>query len=54
MNKTAWTPVIGQMLDVQTKSANGHDRYAVPILHNGSVVGHLPREYSVSMVLLTA
>ena len=24
--KTAWTPVIGQMLDVQAESANGHGK----------------------------
>ena len=46
MYKTAWTPVIGQMLDVRTESANGHDRHGVSTLHIGSVVGHLPREYS--------
>ena len=44
--KATWTPVIGQILDVQAESANRHDRYAVFTLHNGSVVGHLSREYS--------
>lgn len=27
--KSGWTSVLGQMLDVQTESADGHDRYAV-------------------------
>ena len=28
---------------VQAESANGHDRYAVSTLQNGSVVGHVPQ-----------
>ena len=49
--KSAWTPVLGQVLDVQAESADGHDRYAVSTQENGSVVGHVPRKYSKVVVM---
>ena len=53
--KASRTPVIGQTLDVQMDSNNGHDRYAVSTLLNNSVVGQFTEGiFKDSMVLLMA
>ena len=43
---TDWTPVTGEMLRVHCEDGNTHDRYAVATSCDGSVVGHLPIEFS--------
>ena len=41
-----WTPVIGQILQVDWEDDNIHDPFAVGTSYGGSVVGHLPIEFS--------
>ena len=49
-----WTPVIGEMLQVHCEDGNTHDRYAVASSCNGSVVGHVPIEFSRVFVEFSA
>ena len=44
--KRIWTPVNGQMLQVQCETGNAQDARAVATIHNGAIVGHMPREIS--------
>lgn len=44
--KRMWTPRIGEVLEVDVERGNIHDRYAVSVLKEGTVVGHAPRELS--------
>ena len=41
-----WDAVIGQMLECERETHNEKDRYAVAVMQEGRVVGHLPRKYS--------
>ena len=41
--KSVWTPYSGEVLTVEPET---RDQYAVAILNNDSVVGHVPREMS--------
>ena len=44
--KSVWTPYNGEVLTVEPETGNEHDQYAVAILNNDNVVGHVPREMS--------
>ena len=44
--KSIWVPVVGERLQCQREPANSYDRWAVAVLHNGAVAGHVPREIS--------
>ena len=44
--KSIWTPVVGQSLQVQAETENSHDAYAMAVILNDTVVGHLPKEFS--------
>ena len=44
--KSVWTPVSGEELAVVPEAKNSHDRYAVDVLKDGEVVGHITRELS--------
>lgn len=44
--KSTWTPVVRQLLQVQAKAVNSHDAYAMAVILNNAVVGHLPRKFS--------
>ena len=44
--KRIWTPVIGQLLQVQAGTGNERDPHAVATVHNDAIVGHLPCEIS--------
>ena len=44
--ESVWTPFVGQLLQVQSESENSHDVYAVAVIFDDAVVGHLPREFS--------
>ena len=46
--KTVWMPFIGETLAVNCEEDNLHDRYAVTVYLNDSVVGHL--SWSISQV----
>jgi hypothetical protein len=41
-----WTPATGELLNVETEQNNNFDRHAVAVIRNGSIVGHVPREFS--------
>lgn len=41
--KTIWTPYIGEKLPLEAEDNNLHDRHAVAVIRNGTVVGHMPR-----------
>lgn len=44
--KSVWTPVVGQLLQVQAETGNSHDAYAIAVILDDNLVGHLPREFS--------
>ena len=44
--KAVWSPFIGESLNTQRELENVHDKYAVKVLKNQAVVGHVPREIS--------
>ena len=46
MYKAIWNPEIGEELEVLPENNNKHDLYAVSVLKNGDIVGHVPRELS--------
>ena len=45
--KSIWTPVVGQLLQVQAETGNSHDAYAIAVILDDYVVGHLPRRKRV-------
>ena len=40
---TIWTPIVGEVLPTKRELTNDYDRYAVAVLKDGEVVGHVPR-----------
>lgn len=42
--KTVWTPTVGETLQVSQELSNPHDVYAVSVLKDANIVGHVPRE----------
>ena len=40
LNKSAWSPSIGEVLSLQTDAENEHDAYAVGTIKDSTVVGH--------------
>lgn len=44
--QASWTPSVGEVLPVRRELANEHDRFAVAVLKDGEVVGHIPRTLS--------
>ena len=41
-----WDPSIGDTFLLETEPTNIHDRYAVAVKVDGSIVGHVPKELS--------
>ena len=41
-----WDAVIGEHLTCRREPTNEKDRYAVTVLKDGNVIGHLPRKVS--------
>ena len=41
-----WLPSVGEVLELETEPLNSVDRYAVAVNKNGTVVGHVPRNFS--------
>lgn len=41
-----WTPVLNEELTTAQEPSNPEDKYAVSIVKNDTVVGHIPRELS--------
>ena len=44
--KSVWSPTIGETLALEREEDNVHDRYAVTVIRNESIVGHMPRSIS--------
>jgi len=44
--KEVWSPVVGEDLICLPEPENSHDKYAIKILKNETVVGHVPKEIS--------
>ncbi len=44
--KFIWTPVVNDEHSVQQERGNAEDQYAVAIINNDLIVGHVPRELS--------
>ena len=41
--KNIWAPFTGEQLSLQAEEDNEHDKYAVAVLKDDYVVGHVPR-----------
>ena len=44
--KNVWTLSIGESLSLALESGNSYDRFAVSLVKDERVVGHMPREVS--------
>ena len=47
-----WTPRIQEELTCKKKPDNQHDKYAVKVLKDGEIVGHIPRPFSKTCTLI--
>ena len=51
--KAIWVATIGEELGCEREPTNATDRYAVAVMKNGTIIGHLPRRISkVSFIFL--
>ena len=41
-----WSPVLGEQLTLERKHSNSHDRHAVSVMKDATIVDHVPRELS--------
>ena len=46
MYLSVWTPHVGEILSTRKEAGNHHDRFAVAVLKDDRIVGHIPREVS--------
>ena len=46
IHKKSWIPVIGEVLPVEKGKGNQLDDYAVAVVKNGGIIGHVPRSIS--------
>ena len=44
--KSAWTPVVGEILHTERETMNSFDPFAVATTQRGQIVGHMPRDIS--------
>ena len=44
--KSVWHPVLGEQLYLERENSNRHDRHAVSVMKDGTIIGHVPRELS--------
>ena len=44
--KQIWQPLVGEMLALEREEGNNHDKFAVSLLKESTVVGHVPRQFS--------
>ena len=44
--KVVWKPTIGEKLQADQELGNEADKFALKVVKNSEIVGHLPREYS--------
>ena len=45
--QSIWMPSTGEILDCQREVGNAVDRYAIKVLKNDEIVGHLPKKISM-------
>ena len=50
--KDIWTPRTQEELTCKTEPDNQHDKYAVKVLKDGEIVGHIPRLFSKTCTLI--
>ena len=41
--KDIWSPTLGEKLVCEREHGNPHDKYAISVVKNGAIVGHIPR-----------
>ena len=44
--KQIWRPLVGEILTLEREEGNNHDKLAVSLLKDATVLGHVPREFS--------
>ena len=44
--KHIWRPLVWEVLTLEREEGKNHDKFAVSLLKNATVVGHVPREFS--------
>ena len=49
MYQEIWTPVIGECLECRHEPRNVEDKNAIAVIKDGTVVGHVPRSFSLWM-----
>ena len=42
--KSVWHPVLREQLTLERDNSKSHDRHAVSVMKDGTIVGHVPRE----------
>ena len=44
--KHLWRLLVGEMLTLEQEEGNNHDKFAVSLLKDATVIGHVPRKFS--------
>ena len=44
--KDVWLPTLGEMLLLEVESGNWEDQFAVAVVKDGLIVGHIPKHFS--------
>jgi hypothetical protein len=44
--KDVWNPVVGEIWNAEREKNNPADKYAVSVMKDGNIVGHVPRKNS--------
>ena len=44
--RSTWEAAYGELLSCQRETGNSYDSFAVGVMKNGSIVGHIPRKLS--------
>ena len=52
--KAIWMPEIGEILECKQERGNPKDLYAISVIKNDTIVGHVPREKSRGAVFSRA
>ena len=47
--KVVWKPTVGEKLQADQEFGNEADKFAVKVVKNNEIFGHLPREYSQTL-----
>ena len=43
--KQIWWPLVGKILTLKREEGNNHDKFAVSLLKDATVIGHAPQEF---------